>query len=74
VVYQYFNDSTGRGDNGDVDARGPWNEGDVDYVEAPAQPIAQATEEEVAREIGKTTRGGRVTRVSEVSRHRRNRS
>src|SRR4030095_14552595 len=28
VVEQFFNDSTGKGDNGDVDARGPWNEGD----------------------------------------------
>jgi Mn-containing catalase len=25
VVDQFFNDSTGRGDNGDTDARGPWN-------------------------------------------------
>lgn len=37
VVNQYFNDSTGPGDNGDVDARGPWNQGgDWEYVEAPA--------------------------------------
>src|SRR5665213_1357996 len=37
LVKQYFNDSTGVGDNGDKDARGPWNEGgDWEYVEAPA--------------------------------------
>src|SRR5665213_4260831 len=37
LVNQYFNDSTGVGDNGDKDARGPWNEGgDWEYVEAPA--------------------------------------
>jgi len=37
LVDQYFNDSTGTGDRGEPDARGPWNEGgDWQYVEAPA--------------------------------------
>ena len=27
LVDQYFNDSTGVGDDGETDARGPWNEG-----------------------------------------------
>ncbi len=27
LVDQFFNDSTGEGDHGEVDARGPWNEG-----------------------------------------------
>jgi Mn-containing catalase len=37
VVNQFFNDSTGEGDEGETDARGPWNEGeDTEYVEAPA--------------------------------------
>jgi Mn-containing catalase len=37
LVNQYFNDSTGRGDYGEIDARGPWNEGgEWEYVEAPA--------------------------------------
>lgn len=27
LVNQYFNDSTGSGDDGEIDARGPWNEG-----------------------------------------------
>lgn len=37
VVDQYFNDSTGQGDHGAVDSRGPWNQGgDWQYVEAPA--------------------------------------
>jgi hypothetical protein len=26
LVNQYFNDSTGAGDHGEVDTRGPWNE------------------------------------------------
>jgi Mn-containing catalase len=37
LVDQYFNDSTGDGDDGEVDARGPWNTGNGwQYVEAPA--------------------------------------
>ncbi len=37
LVTQYFNDSTGTGDRGETDARGPWNEGqDWELVEAPA--------------------------------------
>ena len=37
LVDQYFNDSTGQGSRGEIDARGPWNEGDSwQVVEAPA--------------------------------------
>src|ERR1700679_3886388 len=37
LVDQYFNDSTGEGDQGEVDSRGPWNEGAPwEYVESPA--------------------------------------
>ena len=37
LVDQFFNDSTGEGDHGEIDARGPWNEGDAwEFVEAPA--------------------------------------
>ncbi len=37
LVSQYFNDSTGVGDRGEVDVRGPWNQGgDWEFVEAPA--------------------------------------
>jgi Mn-containing catalase len=37
LVNQFFNDSTGTGDYGEIDTRGPWNEGD-DWVftESPA--------------------------------------
>jgi Mn-containing catalase len=31
LVNQYFNDSTGTGDHGEIDTRGPWNQGD-DWV------------------------------------------
>jgi Mn-containing catalase len=37
LVDQFFNDSTGQGDQGEIDARGPWNEGEEwEFVEAPA--------------------------------------
>ncbi len=37
LVDQFFNDSTGKGEDGEIDARGPWNEGgDWEFVEAPA--------------------------------------
>jgi Mn-containing catalase len=37
LVDQFFNDSTGQGEDGEIDARGPWNEGDKwEFVEAPA--------------------------------------
>jgi Mn-containing catalase len=37
LVDQFFNDSTGSGDHGEIDTRGPWNEGEEwEFVEAPA--------------------------------------
>ncbi len=37
LVDQFFNDSTGAGDDGEIDARGPWNEGEgLELVESPA--------------------------------------
>src|SRR4051812_21308925 len=37
IVDQYFNDSTGVGDRGEPDVRGPWNQGgNWEFVEAPA--------------------------------------
>src|SRR3954470_14450122 len=44
LVDQFFNDSTGAGDDGEMDARGPWNQGDQwTFVEAPAfQDMRQA--------------------------------
>ncbi len=46
LVDQFFNDSTGQGEDGEIDARGPWNEGDEwKYVEAPAfQAMVQAND------------------------------
>jgi len=37
LVDQFFNDSTGSGDEGEIDTRGPWNEGgDWEFVQSPA--------------------------------------
>jgi Mn-containing catalase len=37
LVNQFFNDSTGSGDRGEIDTRGPWNEGgDWEFVKSPA--------------------------------------
>jgi Mn-containing catalase len=45
LVDQYFNDSTGEGDHGEADSRGPWNEGKPwEYVEAPAFQIDGETD------------------------------
>jgi Mn-containing catalase len=36
-VDQFFNDSTGAGEDGEIDARGPWNQGaDWQFIDAPA--------------------------------------
>lgn len=59
IVTKFFNDSTGEGDEGETDARGPWNEGDdIEYVEAPAKMEAQVTSDEVTQEIRKASKGG----------------
>ena len=71
IVEQFFNDSTGKGDNGDMDARGSWNQGHgIQFVQAPGQPVAAATEEEVTREIHNAVQKGRG-RASKPARARR---
>lgn len=59
VVDQYFNDSTGENEEGDKDFTGPWNKSNgMKMVPTPAQPIAEATANEVEKElqqaVGKT--------------------
>ena len=37
IVNQYYNDSTGEGDNGEIDTEGPWNTEDgIEVIESPA--------------------------------------
>jgi Mn-containing catalase len=48
LVDQFFNDSTGEGDHGEVDARGPWNEGEPwEFVESPAFNLNGDDDEEL---------------------------
>jgi len=51
LVNQFFNDSTGQGDEGEIDTRGPWNEGgDWEFVESPAiQRVVNDGSEEVIK-------------------------
>lgn len=54
IVDLFFNDSSGNEGHDDRDFRGPWNEdGAFKYVSGPAQPIAEATAEEVVSEINR---------------------
>jgi Mn-containing catalase len=54
LVDQFFNTSTGQGEDGEVDARGPWNEGeDLQLVEAPAfQALSRAAGDTAASDTG----------------------
>ena len=46
LVNQYFNDSTGEGDQGEIDAAGPWNEGGgLEIVQSPAFQRMNGTSE-----------------------------
>ena len=55
LVNQYFNDSTGVGDEGEEDARGPWNEGgDWEIVEEPT--LEQGVENLESAESGNGTK------------------
>jgi Mn-containing catalase len=43
LVDQFFNDSTGEGDHGEIDSRGPWNEGEPwEFLESPVLQNGQA--------------------------------
>jgi Mn-containing catalase len=54
IVDQYYNDSTGTGDNGEIDASGPWNSGPgIEVVESPALEGFQVLK--ATPKAGKTT-------------------
>lgn len=57
IVNKFFNDSTGEGDEGEKDVKGPWNQGDgVVMVEAPARIEATVTQQEIFKEISGSVR------------------
>jgi Mn-containing catalase len=55
LVDQYYNDSTGEGDDGEIDTTGPWNE-NIEIVESPAITDFQVTK--ATPKAGKTTLSG----------------
>lgn len=58
IVNKFFNDSSGQGDDGETDARGPWNNApDIEYIDGPAKMEAEVTAGEVTREIQKSAKG-----------------
>jgi Mn-containing catalase len=60
LVDQYFDDSTGIGDRGEPNARGPWNEGgDWQLVEAPDFADLKSEEKGTRQSVGANGSGGR---------------
>ncbi len=58
IVDQYYNDSTGEGDDGEVDTTGPWNTG-IEVVESPALEgfqVLEATPSGAKTTFGDTSR------------------
>jgi Mn-containing catalase len=50
LVNQFFNDSTGTGDEGEIDTRGPWNEGgDWEFTASPALTSSDADQDTTIR-------------------------
>ena len=53
LVDQFFNTSTGQGEDGELDARGPWNQGEeLELVEAPAFQALSAGQPSAGAEGG----------------------
>jgi Mn-containing catalase len=68
LVDQFFNDSTGSGEDGEIDARGPWNTGgDFEFVEAPAfQDLRSAGNGSGSVDDRTTSSAGDVDMVEEL--------
>ena len=69
LVNQYFDDSTGTGDGGEQNSRGPWNQGgDWEYVVAPAFQNLESPE--LGTREGGSSNGGNSTSHSRSSKKR----
>jgi len=68
LVDQFFNDSTGAGDDGEIDARGPWNQGDDwEFVDAPAfQDAREHAAEEVSIDDRSTSTAAEPATIQDV--------
>jgi Mn-containing catalase len=72
LVDQYFNDSTGVGDEGETDARGPWNEGgDWQLVEADQFKEGVENLESANAGNGNTGKEKRASRVETPKQRKR---
>jgi len=72
LVDQYFNDSTGIGDRGEPDTRGPWNEGGKwELVNAPAfaEFLSPRAGTRMPAENGVHQNGGSTSGPSEPAKH-----
>src|ERR1700760_3595755 len=65
LVTKFFNDSTGEGEQGEKDFRGPWNDEGVEFVEAPAREIASVSAGVITQEILKGTRNSSFRSASD---------
>jgi manganese catalase len=69
LVDQFFNTSTGEGDDAEIDMRGPWNQGDtVEFVDAPALQVLvrhEGSRGEEARLDDRTTSSARQPELIE---------
>jgi len=65
LVNKYFNDSTGEGDQGEKDFRGPWNQNGVEFIAAPAQQIASVSAGVITAEIVKGSKNSSYRSASD---------
>ena len=71
VVDQFFNDSTGTGQRGETDYRGPWNQGGSwEYVEAPAFQKLRSPETGARDTNGVHQENGSAAKKETVKAHR----
>jgi len=68
LVDQFFNDSTGSGEDGEMDARGPWNDGaGWEFVDAPAfQYTARESDGEAAVDDRSTSTAAEPEMIQEL--------
>lgn len=67
LVDQFFNTSTGAGEDGEIDARGPWNQGeDLELVEAPAFQALAAAGSDAALDDRTTSSAGDPDMIEEL--------
>ena len=63
IVDQYYNDSTGEGDHGEMDVKAPWNDNsEITVIESPALAEFQVTK--ATPKVGRTTEEGNGSKRS----------